>query len=869
VLARYGLAFVTTSAALALRLSLESIVGPHLVFALFLTAAVFVGWSTGLWPALFSIVLGIGAVAFFLFEPIGSFRIDDQYQVNAMLVYFVAGVICAVLSDSVHRARSAYRYAVHQRDQTLQTAAIGLARYSRDMRYITCNEAYALLASRPAADLIGRTLPDVWGVPAFEVVRPYIDRVLRGERVEFEVEVPLPQGLRWINSKFAPWREPSGEITGWVASLDTTTLHETERALRESEARYRALIELSPQFVWMSDLQGRITYANQYAVEWTGKTQEQLLGDGWADCIHPDHRERVFKKWKSATADLATYDLDIPFRHHDGTYRMIYARAQPVRDGQGNVAYWIGTAMDVDDRRRAEDQLRAKDEEARRRLLEIETVYSAAPAGLVMLDLDMRYVRINHALAAMNGIPAEAHLGRRVDEVLPEFSQMVEGLFREVMSARKPIRIELAGSTPANPGAVWDEQWYPLLDADGELLGVGAVVIDITERKRAEQALQEANRRKDEFLATLAHELRNPLAPIRNSLYILRKAAGLDLDTQVMVVDMMERQVNHMIRLVDDLLEVSRITRGKIELRRELIDVADVVRNALETAGPVIEAARHHLALDLPAEPVFVEGDPVRLAQVVGNLLNNAAKYTSENGRISLRVWREDPKVYVSVRDNGSGIPAEMLPRVFDLFAQVDRTLGRAQGGLGIGLALVKQLVEMHGGAVKAWSDGPGKGSEFIIELPIVTTHLTNHEVHNDSDRALHTLSGRVLVVDDNRDAADSLAILLKSFGLDAGTAYDGLSALEAVRVTRPAVVFLDLGMPGMDGYAVASEIRAQPHYQGVVLVALTGWGQEHDRRRTKDAGFAYHVVKPADIHTVRALLDEIATRSEVVAHKG
>jgi signal transduction histidine kinase len=373
-------------------------------------------------------------------------------------------------------------------------------------------------------------------------------------------------------------------------------------------------------------------------------------------------------------------------------------------------------------------------------------------------------------------------------------------------------------------------------------------------RRRVEQ-LAEMDRRKDEFLATLAHELRNPLAPIRNALHLLRMWGNRGPAAE-RVHEMMERQVRHMVRLVDDLLEVSRITRGKIELRKERVDLAAVVRSAVETSRPLIEAAHHHLAISLPPEPLILEADAIRLAQVIANLLNNAAKYTEEGGQIWLTARREGGEAAVSVRDSGLGIPADMLPRVFDMFAQVDRTLKRSQGGLGIGLTLARTLVEMHGGRVEARSSGPGQGSEFTVRLPLAAAEsAAGSPAHGSAPQAVGPSQQRVLVVDDNRDAADSLGMLLKYLGADAYVVYDGPSALEAVRTYRPSIVFLDIGMPGMDGHEVARQVRQEPEFRDVKLIAMTGWGQEEDRRRSQAAGFDHHQVKPANAETLQALL--------------
>lgn len=384
----------------------------------------------------------------------------------------------------------------------------------------------------------------------------------------------------------------------------------------------------------------------------------------------------------------------------------------------------------------------------------------------------------------------------------------------------------------------------------GWLLGVG---LDITDRKRAEEALRENDRRKDEFLATLAHELRNPLAPLEHGLEILRLHSGQG-DATERVRQIMARQVSHMCRLVDDLLEVSRITRGKIELRTERIEVGQVLRGVLDAWRAGAERAGHHVVVALPGEPLYVRGDSVRLAQVFANLLNNAVKYTEPGGRIEVGARHEDGKVVVSVRDNGVGIAPEMLPRIFDMFAQVDRASNRSQGGLGIGLTLVRSLVQLHGGTVTAYSAGVGQGAEFVVTLPEAVERRTSIQLPEDEARPL-SKACRVLVVDDNRDAAESLGTLLEMIGADVRVEYDGASALRTFAAYHPSVVLLDLGMPGMDGFEVARRIREQATGEDAMLVAMTGWGQEEDRRRTREAGFAHHLVKPAELRSLRRLL--------------
>jgi signal transduction histidine kinase len=365
------------------------------------------------------------------------------------------------------------------------------------------------------------------------------------------------------------------------------------------------------------------------------------------------------------------------------------------------------------------------------------------------------------------------------------------------------------------------------------------------EVRRLLDETRQAVEQRDRFLATLAHELRNPLAPIRNGLQIMKMSGG-DPHAAARVRDMMERQLTQVVRLVDDLLDVSRVTRGKIALKRERVDLAAVVQNAVEESGPAVEAGRHRLTLDLPADPVCVEGDPARLTQVVANLLTNAAKYTPDGGHIRLAVGRDGRWAVVRVRDTGLGIPADMLPRVFGMFAQVDGHLDRSQGGLGIGLSLVRGLVELHGGTVEARSDGPGRGSEFVVRLPAATGQGVAAG-GADAPPARPSPPRRVLIVDDNADAAESLSVLLSLSGHEVRTVHDGRAAVELVKSFRPQVALLDLGMPGMDGCQTARAVRELQNGRDVILIALTGWGQEEDRRRTERAGFDAHLVKPVD----------------------
>jgi PAS domain S-box-containing protein len=459
-------------------------------------------------------------------------------------------------------------------------------------------------------------------------------------------------------------------------------------------------------------------------------------------------------------------------------------------------------------------------------------------------DLDGRYTYVNDAAASAFGSSREAIIGRTDSEIFPP-SVSAEFQRNDRQALESWTGIQVIELLPDSTGELRHSivSKFPIADAEGEFHLIGGVAIDITDRVRAEEALHEADRHKTEFLATLSHELRNPLAPIRNSVHLLRtESSELPRDR---IYRMLDQQLDHLVRLVDDLLELSRISSGKVALRLESVDLNAVLQAAADTSDPVIASKHHQLRIELADAPMIVKGDPVRLVQVVANLLNNAAKYTPDSGQIALLLRRDESEGVITVRDSGLGIPDDMLPRVFDMFTQVDQSLHRAQGGLGIGLALARSLVELHGGRISAHSRGAEQGSEFTVRLPLVGADGP-HVDPVDRPRP-SAAPRRVLVVDDNRDAADSLVLILATMGAEARSAYNGPSALELVRSWAPTTVLLDLGMPGMDGYVVAYRIRQDPSIRAVRLIALTGWGSADDRRHTAAAGFDDHWVKPVD----------------------
>jgi PAS domain S-box-containing protein len=472
---------------------------------------------------------------------------------------------------------------------------------------------------------------------------------------------------------------------------------------------------------------------------------------------------------------------------------------------------------------------------------------------IFMKDLSGRLTYANAATLRLLGIrQLDADRPDREYFSVPGQHASVTDNDRRVMTHGEIIQVEEIYTGADGRERIFQSTKSPLRDDSGEIMGVIGVSRDITEQKRSEQALLAADRRKDEFLATLAHELRNPLAPIRNGLAVLARSFG-DRQTFDRLAPMMERQIGHTVRLVDDLLDVSRISSGKIALKAARVRLDAVVQQAMDIAAPLVRAAGHELAVRVPPGPIVLNADGVRLAQVIGNLLHNACKFTPRGGRIALEVTTHERDLLIEVSDNGVGIPARELGNIFNLFSQLDNGMERSQGGLGIGLTLVKRLVELHGGSVGAHSDGPGRGSRFVVRLPGIIDAPAPAALAAAPARTAG--SSRVLVVDDNRDSAASLAALLSLNGNETHVAHGGEEALAESRNLRPEVIVLDLGMPHPDGFDVCRQIRAEPWGRDVTIVAVTGLGREEDRQKSAEAGFDGHFVKPVDPDVLLALV--------------
>lgn len=666
-------------------------------------------------------------------------------------------------------------------------------------------------------------------------------------------------------------------LSGWLSTLLAlgAVLAFIWMLWRHLKSRLAASAEIFEQREWLrttlasigdaviaTDVKGRVTLLNPVAQEMTGWSANDAVGVSLTDVFKIVNEETrrpvdnpVFRALREGEiVGLANHTVLIA---KDGTERPIDDRAACIRNNRGVVVGAVLTFHDIAERRLLEKEMK----EYVRRLTDSEqrmrAVVSNVIDGIITIDERGIVESMNIAAERLFGYPAAEIIGQNVKRLMPEpyhsehdgylanylrtGDAKIIGIGREVVGRRKD------GSTFPMDLAVSSFQLA------GQSFFTG-IVRDITDRKRVEESLREADRRKDEFLATLAHELRNPLAPIRNAVQaqLLKGALGPELQW---TCDVIERQVQQMTRLVDDLMDVSRISRGKVNLQLEPVDLADVVARACETTRSFIDDRKHELEVSLPTQPVMVHGDLIRLAQVVSNLLDNAAKYTEEGGRIWLTVESGEGEAIIRVRDTGMGIAPETLPKLFEMFTQVRGSLGRSEGGLGIGLNLVRSLVELHSGSVQAFSDGLGRGSEFRVRLPLLKQVPAPSATGLKPEAAGDGPARRILIVDDNLDAAESLAVLLRILGHEIVTVGDGMAALSAVRAQPPEVVLLDIGLPGMTGLEVARQMRNELGLTETMLVALTGFGQEEDRRRSQEAGFNAHLIKPVNLDSLRALL--------------
>ncbi len=645
-------------------------------------------------------------------------------------------------------------------------------------------------------------------------------------------------------------------------ALRTAELNQAYTAVHAERQRMHDVLQALPVYVVLLSQDYQVLFANRFFEQRYGKAAGRPCYAYLFNRDSPCEVCETFKvlktrapvNWEWTGPDDHDYEIhDFPFTDTEGSLMIMEVGIDVTEMKRAKQALREANALleqRVTERTAELEEARQEAEQAHDLL---QVTMDIAPALMSYIDKDCRYLRVNRSYEQWFGHSEERMRNRHMRDILGEAAWQTISPYIQRVLAGEQVDFEL--QVPyLEIGPRWVHATYsPDFDAAGQMRGFVVHVLDINERKQSADMLKEIDHRKDEFLAMLAHELRNPLAPISNAVHIM-KLSNLDESRLAWCRDVIGRQVEHMVRLVDDLLDVSRINRGKIELKKEAIEVSAIVQRAVETSQPLIEARQHNFSVHLPLEPLYVEGDLVRLSQALSNLLNNASKYSDEGGCISLTVESADKAIFIRVSDNGRGIDSSALSGVFQLFYQVDRNLDRAEGGLGIGLALVKSLVTMHGGVVWAQSEGRGKGSEFVIRLPYLPSSPAvplPHPTESEPDEA----ALRILVVDDNRDLANILFILLTDKGHTVWLAYDGHEALAVAQTERPQVILLDIGLPGMDGYAVARALRQHPELKTTHLIAQSGYGRKEDRELAKAAGFNDYLVKPVKFDELQCAL--------------
>ncbi len=756
------------------------------------------------------------------------------------------------------RLRDAREASERQLRQITDALPVLVAHIDRDHRYRFVNAAYRRWFDRPVEAIVGRALEEVVGTDTYATVRPQLEQAFRGETVRYRTRVDSGVlGLRDVAITYVP-QFVDGRVEGVVSLVDDVTDEvAAEQRLRESEERLQLAMDGARMGTWWRDMRtDRVVWDRQHArlLGFDPERMPRPSDASWLERVHPEDRERVVRELRAARTECRTFDLNLRILRADtGEERWLAMHGRFLAGEGGEGLTSIGVLFDVTDAKRAEEELR-------RREALYRTLGEAVPDLVWSSSADGRADYVNQRWVEYTGLTLEQFRSLGWNTLVhPDDDAAVRERWARAHGQQGTFESEFrCRRRDGEYRWLWCRA-LPLQDEAGRVYKWVGIASDVTARRqteeelrRTEAALREADKRKDEFLATLAHELRNPLAPIRYAVRLLRPDAAPALIAQGR--DTIERQSTHMARLLDDLLDMSRITRGAIELKRQSIDLRQAVEDSIEVARPMIEGVQHRLAVHVPSQPVPVDADPTRLAQIVGNLLQNAAKYTDPGGAIAVSVGVEADGAVLRVRDTGIGLSAEMRARVFELFSQVHKSITSARGGLGIGLAIVRRLVELHGGTIEVHSEGLGRGTEFVVRLPLASAVAVT--APGNVVPLFRTTRRRVLVVDDNEDAVESLAMLLRMSGHSVQVAHDGASAIELAETARPDVVVLDLGMPRMSGFEVARWLRRQPWGADVRLIAVTGWGQEEDRRRSREAGFDRHLTKPVDPDELLAELD-------------
>ncbi len=874
----YLLTAVALVVAVLIRWLLDPLMGDTLPLVTLFGAVAVAVWVGGPRPAVAAALLGYVACLYLFIEPRGSMGFNGIQGAIGLAAYLFT---CAFIVGFGQAARRAQAHTSEQRELLRVTLrSIGDAVITTDV------EGRITYLNTVAETLTGWNQEEAIGLPleaVFQIVN---------ESTRLPVESPAARALREgivvglanhtvlvrkdgvecpIDDSAAPISDEDGRTSGCVLIFrDVTARRRQDQATAGQLMTARLLasiIESSDDAIISKSLDGVIQSWNAGAEQLFGFTAEQAVGHHISLVIPPERLGEEDRIIASLRAGQRIEHFETERLRSDGRRILVSLTISPVKDDTGKVVGASKIVRDVTRQRQAEQRERDLLAETAAANAKFQAFFEQGSLFAGIMHVDGTLLEANRLSWEACGFTKEQAIGKPFWEgpwwsPSKDLTERIRAASAKAASGRI-FREEMPYFVSDGSQRLADVTIQPIKDDTGRVLYVAPTGIDITERKRLEDNLRrlaadlaEADRRKNEFLAMLAHELRNPLAPISNAARALRLGDSGD-EAARSASEMLERQVGQMARLVDDLLDMSRVTRGKIELRKERVELSLIVNQALEVARPLCKSLDHQLSVSLPRHAVYLDADGTRLAQVIGNLLNNACKFTDRGGRVEVIVEQDDDRsVTIRVRDNGIGIAADQIPRLYDMFAQVDTSLERSRGGLGIGLTLVKTLAEMHEGSVEARSEGLGRGSEFVVRLPVLKD--TPAPAPQETSTAPAVTGRRMLIVDDNQDGAESLAMLLDLCGHETHQAHDGLAALDAAERLRPDVVLLDIGLPGLNGYEVCRRIRQEPWGKHMVLVALTGWGQEDDRHRSREAGFNAHVVKPVDHNELMTLIDSL-----------
>ena len=856
--------------AVLLRLALDPLMGDTLPLVTLFGAVAAAVWLGGYRVAIPIALIGYVACNYIFIEPRLGFAFTNVANLVGLIAYLFT---CSLIIIFGEAARVAKTRITEQREVfrvTLRSIGDAVLTTDTEGRITYINEVAQSLTGWSYTDALGQPLERVFHIINEVTLKPVESPATRALRegivvglANHTVLIKKDGSECPIDDSAAPIRNEQGNVSGCVLifrDVSAQRLIERDKANQLLTARLLAsIVESSNDAIISKSLDGTIQSWNAAAERVFGFTAEEAVGRHISLVIPPDRlaeEEQIVAKLRDGQR-IEHFETERV--RNDGQRIIVSLTISPVKDAAGNVTGASKIVRDVTARKRTE-----------RERENFVTVVENSTDFIAMCDLQGLPFFVNRAGLEMVGLDdiEQARRTRLQEFFFPEDQGMIMNEFLPSVMANGHGEVEVRFRHFKTGEPRWMAYKVLMLtNAGNEPVGFATVSQDVTERKqladdlrRLAADLAEADQRKNEFLATLAHELRNPLAPMSNMLEVV-KHSGDDREVLKRAHDTIERQLGQMVRLVDDLLDLNRITYDRLELRRSEVELSSVIQQAVEVACPLIDAAGHDLTVELPDEPIYLNADRARLAQVFGNLLNNSSKYTRPNGRISVSAKRVDDEVVVTVKDNGAGIPQDKLDSIFDMFMQVDLTAERSQGGLGIGLTLVKRLAEMHGGSIEARSAGEGQGSEFIVRLPVLSK--ASVAAQPEPAAAEPSPERRILIVDDNVDAADSLAMLLEITGNKTYMAHDGVEAVEAIEEHRPEVVLLDIGLPRLTGHEVCRQVRQQPWGKEIVMIALTGWGQEDDRRKSEEAGFNGHLVKPVDYDKLLELLSSLTNGAQ------